>query len=191
MWFSMWQCWTMGVWYVVRERVVQERRAFPHRFLRIQHERQLLVFGPEQGERALCGDVVLRDHAGDVVPVVPDVPVEKMPVRNVLMGRVRRPGMAGGRKRDIRHVEAGQDLHDAGDRGGFRGVQFLHEAVRSGRMQDVRDQRVPPDEILRISGAAGHLVEGVDASDVLSNAHWNLPWRIRMRSCRKTPFCPR
>ena len=67
--------------------------------------------------------------------------VQKIAVGHVLMPRVHRPGMARRREAVLRHVEAGQHLHNAGD-GLRRGlVDGFDKSVRDGGMFDARIER--------------------------------------------------
>ena len=95
--------------------------------------------------------------------------VEQMTVRHVLVVRVHGPGVTGGGEGVLRHVEAGQDLHHAGDRLRSGGVHRLHEAVGNGGVLDAHIQRVPGHQILVIFGASGGLVKGVHPDLPFSN----------------------
>ena len=108
-------------------------------------------------------DLVLRDDGADVVAVVAHVAVEQKPVLYVLMPRVHAPGMAGGGKGYIRHVEAGEHLYDAGYFFRTGGIYILYEAVGDGGVLYAHIQRVARHTVLVVFGAAGHLVEGVHA----------------------------
>ena len=148
---------------VVGELLVQLGRAGLHGLLHVEHERQLLVFDLD-GAHGLHGrDLVLRDDGTDVVAVVAHVPVEQVPVGDVLVRRIHRPRVTGGRERDVGHVEAGQDLHDAGDLLRLADVDRLDEAVRDGRVLDPDEQRILRGQIIIVFCPAGRLVEGVDA----------------------------
>ena len=101
---------------IVRELLMQLRRALFHRFLHVQHKGVFLILHFDQPQGLSRRDLVLRDDGGDVVPVETDAVRQDQPVRHVLMGRVRGPGMARRRKIVLLlQVEAGQDLHDPGD----------------------------------------------------------------------------
>ena len=149
---------------VVGERLVQLRRAGLHGLLHVEHERQLLILDLD-GAHGLHGrDLVLGDDSADIVAVIAHVPVEQVPVGNVLMGRVHRPRVAGRGERDVRHVEAGQDLHNAGNFLGLADVDRLDEAMRNGRMLDSDEQRILRGQIIIVFCPAGRLVKGVDTN---------------------------
>ena len=148
---------------VVGERLVQLRRTGLHGLLHVEHERQLLILDLD-GAHGLHGrDLVLGDDSADIVTVIAHVPVEQVPVGNVLMGRVHRPRVASRGERDIRYVEAGQDLDNTGNFLGLADVDRLDEAVRNGRMLDSDEQRILRGQIIIVFCPAGRLVEGVDA----------------------------
>ena len=84
------------------------------------------------------------------------------------MGRVHRPRVAGRGERDVRHVEAGQDLHNAGDLLGLADVDRLDEAMRNGRMLDSDEQRILRGQIIIVFCPAGCLVKGVDTNLALA-----------------------
>ena len=98
---------------IPREILVNERRAFFHGLLHVEHKRKLVVFDLERAHALHGRDLVLRDDDCDVVAVVAHVAVQEVAVCNVLMSRVHRPGVARRRKAVLRHIEAGQHLHDA------------------------------------------------------------------------------
>ena len=149
---------------VVGERLVQLRRAGLHGLLHVEHERQLLILDLD-GAHGLHGrDLVLGDDSADIVAVIAHVPVEQVPVGNVLMGRVHRPRVASCGERDIRYVEAGQDLDNAGNFLGLADVDRLDEAVRNGRMLDSDEQRILRGQIIIVFCPAGRLVKGVDTN---------------------------
>lgn len=95
MWFSMWQCCTVGVSYqpstlmrpgsrlaphscrcggrvgedVVREFLVQQRGIGLHGLLHVQHEGIFLIFHAQRAQGLRGGDLILRDDGGDVIAV--------------------------------------------------------------------------------------------------------------------------
>ena len=139
---------------VVREVLVQLRRARLHRLLRVEHERQFLVFDPQRAHALHGRDLVFRDDDGHIVSVIAHMPVEQMPVGHVLMARIHRPRMTRRWERMLRHVEAGQHLHHAVD---LFGGGLVH-----GFDQPVRDLRVLDADIERL---AGHQIGAASAAD--------------------------
>ena len=149
--------------YVIRAAIVELWGAVLHGLLNVKHEGQLLVFHLQGADALIGGHLILGYNHGDVVAVVAHVAVEQKPVLNVLMPRVHAPGMAGGGKGYIRHVEAGEHLYDAGYFLRTGGIYILYEAVGDGGVLYAHIQRVARHTVLVVFGAAGHLVEGVHA----------------------------
>ena len=154
---------------VIGEGLVELGRAGLHGLLGVQHQGKLLILHLQSPDALHGGHLVFRDDHGHVVAVVADVPVQKMPVRHVLMTRVHGPGVTGGGEGVLRHVEAGQDLYHAGDRLRSGLIHRLHEAVGNGGVPDAHIQRVPGHQILVIFGASGGLVKGVHPDLPFSN----------------------
>ncbi len=169
---------------IVRIRLVEQRRAVLHRLLHVQHEGQLLILDLQRAHALHRRDLVLRDDDGDVVAVIAHVAVQKVAVRNVLMPRVHRPGVARRRKAVLRRIKAREHLHDAGD-GFCRGrVDGSDKSVRDGGVLDARIQRAGRHPILVVFRASGDLVERIHADLALSYlVHRSsslssvLPWR--------------
>ena len=69
--------------------------------------------------------------------------------------------MARGGEADIRHVEAGDDLHHAGELFGFGSIDSFHEAVGHGAVQHPGHQGAHRTQIGGVFGGAGDLVPGV------------------------------
>ena len=86
-----------------------------HGLLHVEHKREFLIFDLQRAHALHGRDLILRNDDRDVVAVVAHMAVQKMPVGNVLMAGVHRPRVTGRREGDVRHVEAGQHLHNAGD----------------------------------------------------------------------------
>ena len=70
---------------VVGEALVDLRRAVLHGLLYVEHEGQLVVFDLDQTRGLRGGDLVLRDHDGDVVTVIAHMDVQQTAVGDVLM----------------------------------------------------------------------------------------------------------
>ena len=149
---------------VVGESLMQLGRARLHGLLRVQNERQFLIFDLDGAHGLHGGDLILGDNGADIVAVIAHVLIEQMPVGNVLMRRIHRPRVAGGREREIWHVEAGQDLHDAGDLFGLADIDRLDKAVGDGGMLDPDEQCVLRGQIIIVFCPAGRLVKGVDTN---------------------------
>ena len=149
--------------YVIRAAIVELWGAVLHGLLNVKHEGQLLVFHLQGADALIGGDLILGYNHGNVVAVVAHVAVKQKPVLYVLMPRVHAPGMAGGGKGYIRHVEAGEHLYDAGYFLRTGGIYILYEAVGDGGVLYAHIQRVARHTVLVVFGAAGHLVEGVHA----------------------------
>ena len=139
-----------------------------HGLLHIQHEGQLLILHLQRPDALRGGHLVLRDDHRHIVPIVADVPVQKMAVRHVLVSRVHGPGVARRGEGMLRHVEAGQDPDHAGN--GLRPalVHVLHEAVGDGGVLDADIERVGGHPVFVVFGAAGGLVIGVHPDLALS-----------------------
>ena len=154
---------------VVGKGLVELGRTGLHGLLGVQHQGKLLILHLQSPDALHGGHLVFRDDHGHVVAVVADVPVQKMPVRHVLVSRVHGPGVTGGGEGMLRHVEAGQDLYHAGDRLRSGLIHRLHEAVGNGGVLDAHIQRVPGHQILVIFGASGGLVKSVHPDLPFSN----------------------
>ena len=141
-----------------------------HGLLGVQDEGQLLVLRLQGPEGLGRGHLILGDDGGDVVAVVPHMAVQQQPVRHVLVGGVRGPGVSRRGEGIIGHVEAGQDLHHAGDGLRLCGVDGLHIAVGNGGMQDPGHQGALIAQVRRVLGAARGFVIGVHAGDAFADA---------------------
>ena len=154
---------------VVGKGLVELGRTGLHGLLGVQHQGKLLILHLQSPDALHGGHLVFRNDHGHVVAVAADVPVQKMPVRHVLVSRVHGPGVTGGGEGMLRHVEAGQDLYHARDRLRSGLIHRLHEAVGNGGVPDAYIQRVPGHQILVIFGASGGLVKGVHPDLPFSN----------------------
>ncbi len=146
------------------------RSAVLHGLLDIQHERQFLVLHLQRPDALHRRYLILRDDHGDLVAVVADMAVEKHPVRHILMMGVRGPGMARRGERMIRHVEARQHPHHAGDGLGLGGVDGLDKTVRNGGMTDLHHQGAAVAQIVCILGPSGRLFIGIHPDYAFADA---------------------
>ena len=155
----------------VREFLVQQRGIGLHGLLHVQHEGIFLIFHAQRAQGLRGGDLVLRDDGGDVIAVKAHAGRQQQAVGDVLMVRIGRPRMACRGEFDLRHVKAGDDLHDALDLLGGARVDGLDHAVCDGRMQHARDERTAVTEVIAVLCAPGCLVECVHTADALANLH--------------------
>ena len=151
--------------------LMQLRRAVLHGLDLIKHERICLILHLDGPERLRGGNLVLRDNGRYIVAIIPNAIGQELPVRHILMVRIRGPRVAGGREPDVRHIEAGDDLHHALDRFRLGLVDAAHHPVGDRGVQNFCDQRVFTAKIVRVLRASRYLVECIDADDALSNAH--------------------
>ena len=79
--------------------------------------------------------------------------------------------MAGGGVLDLRRIEAGDDLHHAGDLLRLREVERFHQPVGDRAAHDLGDQAVRGAQIVGVFGPAGHFLVCVHAGDALSDSH--------------------
>ena len=154
---------------VVREFLMDLGRAVLHGLLYVQHERQLLILHLQRPDRLGGGHLVLGHHRGHLVAVVADVAVQQQAVCHILVGRVRGPGMARRGERNVRHVEAGEDLDHARNSLCRGGVDGLHVTVGDGGMTDLGHQGLPAAEVVHVLGAAGGLLIGVHPDDAFAD----------------------
>ena len=154
---------------VAGKALMQLGRTLLHGLLDIQHEGQLLILHLQRPHALHGGHLVLGDDHRHIVAPVPHMPVQQMAVGHVLMARIHRPRMARRGEGDVRHVEAGDDLHHPVDGLGGAGIHGLHEAVGDLRVLDAHIQCVPGHHILIILGTSCGLVEGVHPDLALSN----------------------
>ena len=168
---------------IPREIFVDAGRVGLHGLLHVEHKREFLIFDLQRAHALHGRDLILRNDDRDVVAVVAHMAVQKIAVGHVLMPRVHRPGMARRREAVLRHVEAGQHLHNAGD-GLRRGlVDGFDKSVRDGGMFDARIERTGRHPILIVFRASGDLVERIDADLAFSYlAHLST-------SCSEQPLC--
>ena len=117
---------------VVRPLLMDGSRPLRHGLLRLQQDGVFLVFHLDELQGVLSGELVLRHHGGDVVAVDAHPAVEQLPVGHVLVLGIHAPGMAGGGVLNVRHIEAGEHLHDPGQGLGGRDVHGLNPAVGNG-----------------------------------------------------------
>ena len=89
--------------------------------------------------------------------------IEQIPITHVLMVRVHGPRVTGGGERDVRHVKAGKDLHDARNFFRLGLVDGLYKAVRDRRMLDAHEQRLLRRKIVIVFCPPGRLVKSVHA----------------------------
>ena len=130
---------------------------------------QFLILHLQRPYRLHGGHLVLGNHSRHLVAVVTDMAVQQQPVRHILMGRIRGPGMARRWEGNVRYVEAGEDLYHARN-GLCRGsVDGLHVAVGNGGVADLGHQGLPATEVVRVLGAAGGLFIGVHPDDALAD----------------------
>ena len=153
---------------VARVLLVELGRTGGHGLLDIQHKGEGLVLHPHQLRGLGGGHLIVRHHHGHVVAVVAHMAAQQQPVRHVLVAGVCGPGVSGGGEAVLRHVEAGEDFHHAGDPLRRRSVDGLHQAVGHGRMDQPGDQRVGGAEVIGVSGAARGLVKGVHTDFALA-----------------------
>ena len=151
-------------------------RAFLHGLLGIQHEGQHVVLHLQRPHALIGSHLVLRDDHRHVVAPIAHVPVQQVPVRHVLVPRVHGPGMARRGERNVRHVEARQHLHHAGDGLRRRLVHRLHHTVGDVGVLNAHVQRIRRHPVLIVLGAPGGLVKGVYSDFALTYvAHVALP----------------
>ena len=148
---------------IARKLLVDERRVRLHRLLHVQHERKLLILDLQRAHALHRRYLVLCDDNGDIVSVVAHMAVEQVPVRQILMFRIHRPGMPRRWKAVLRHIEARQHLYNARDRLGCRNIHAFDESVRDGGMLDARIQRAGGHPVLVIPDASRYLVERIYA----------------------------
>ena len=159
---------------VVPAALLNLRRAVLHGLLRVQNKGQLLVFHPDGPDSLGRGHLILRDDHRHLVAVIADMPVQQLSVRHILVAGVQRPRMPRRGKCDVWHIEAGQNLHHAGDGLRRRGVHGLYKAMGNGGMADFHDQRAAVTEVVHVLGTACGLFIGVHALYALADAfaHW-------------------
>ena len=158
--------------YVIRAAIVELWGAVLHGLLCIQHERQLFIFHLDGANGLHRRDLIFRNDRAHIVAVVAHMPVQQIAVGDVLMSGVHRPRVARRRERDIRNVEAGEDLHHTLDLFRLAQIDRLHEAVRNCRVLDAHIQRIRRHQILIIFCSAGRLVKGVHTDFAVSyDAH--------------------
>ena len=160
---------------VVRVLVVDGRRPRGHGRLRVGVDGVLLIGHLDGLQGVLGGDLVLRHHHGDILPVDAHPLGQQLPVGHVLMGGLHAPGVAGGGILDVGYVKAGEDLHHPGHLLCLGEVHVLHHAVCNGAVEDPGHQDPLAPEIVGIFRPAGHLVQSVHPVDTSSNFHKSTP----------------
>ena len=148
--------------------LVKLGRPLLHGLLGVQHEGQHVVLHLQRPHALHGGHLVLRDDHRHIVAPVPHVAVQQMAVGHVLMARVHGPWMARRGEGDVRHVEAGDDLHHAIDGLGGSGIHGLHEAVGDLRVLDPDVQSTGRHPVLVVFCAAGHLIKGIHTGHAFS-----------------------
>ena len=134
-----------------------------HRLLHRKIGRIFLVFHLDRAAGALCRHLVYRHHGRDFIAKIAHAAVEQAPVCHILMRAFHRPGMAGGGKSDIRHIETGDHQLYPGHGCRRRGIDALDTAIGNAAVQDTRHQRARRAKICRIAGGAGHLIQRIHA----------------------------
>ena len=97
-----------------------------------RERRILLVLNFQKPLGVLAGNVVHTDDCSDVIPVQPHARIQQLPVCDILVRCLDAPGMPGSWKLDVRHVKAGDDLHDTGHLLRLRCIDGKHLAIRDG-----------------------------------------------------------
>ena len=156
---------------IMRKFLMKLRLAVLHGLLHVQNEGKLLVFHADLARGLRCGDLILRDHGRDIVAVIAHMAVQQAAVSDVLMRRLHRPRVTGGRELDVRHVEAGEDAHDARHLLCLGNIHGLDIAVGNGGADDSRDQCASVAQVVCVLCAACRFVESVNARDAFSNFH--------------------
>ena len=140
-----------------------------HGLLHIQHEGQLLILHLQRPDGLGGGNLVLRDDHRYVIAVVADMAVQQQPVRHVLVGGVRGPGMARCGKGDVGYVKAGQNTDHAGNALRRGGVDGLDKAVGNGGVADLGHVGAPVAQIVHVFGPSGGLFIGVHTDDAFAD----------------------
>ena len=97
-----------------------------------RERRILLILNFQKPFGALAGNVVHAYDCSDVIPVQPHARIQKLPVCDILVRCLDAPGMTGSWKLDVRHVKAGDNLHDTGHLLCLRCIDGKHLAIRDG-----------------------------------------------------------
>ena len=155
---------------IVRELLMNLGSAVLHGFLHIQHKGQFLILHLQGADTLGRRHLVLRDDHRHIISVITDMTVQQHAVRDVLVARVRRPGMARRREWDIGNVEAGQDPHHTGYGLRLRDVDGLYKPVGDGGMENFGHQGAAVAQIVHILGPAGGLFIGVHPGHAFSDA---------------------
>ena len=141
-----------------------------HGLLHIQDKGLFVVRYRHQSCRLGGGHLVFGHHHGHFVAVIADVTVQQQPVGHILVVGIGGPGMSGRREGDVRHIEAGENFHHAGNLFRLGGIHRAHHSVGNGRVDNPSDQCGAIAEVVRVFGAAGGLIKGVHAEFTFSYA---------------------
>ena len=155
---------------VARVLLVELGRVGLHGLLHVQDKGQLLIGDLYQPGGLGRGHLVFRHHHRHVVAVVADMAAQQQPVRHVLVGGVRAPGVARRGEVVLRHVEAGEDLHHPGDGLRLAGVDGGDHAVGHGGVDQAGHQGAAVAQIVGVFGPARGLVKGVHPDPALAYA---------------------
>ena len=141
-----------------------------HGLLHIQDEGQLVVADLHQTGRLGGGNLIFRNDNSHIVAVEADMAGEEQAVRHILVVGIGAPGMPGGGEIVFRHVEAGEDLHHAGDLHRLLQVDGGDHAVGHGGVDQPGDQCALVAQIVGVLCPAGGLVKGVHPDLALAYA---------------------
>ena len=144
-------------------------RAGLHGLLHVQHEGKLIILHLQGADALHSGHLILGDDHGDIIAVVAHMTVQQVAVSHILMAGIHGPGVARRGEAVLRHVEAGQYLHHAGDGLRRRLVDGLDEAVGDGGVLYAHIQRVARHTVLVVFCPPGGLVKGVHTDLALSH----------------------
>ena len=93
---------------------MEHRRPLRHRLLHCRNRRILFVFDFDCAQGLIARHLVLRNNCRNIVSVQTHAGIQKLPVADILMLKLRAPGMPRRRELVIRHVKARYDPHHAG-----------------------------------------------------------------------------
>ena len=100
---------------IIREGLMQLRRAVFHGLLHVQHKGKLFVFYLDGSHSLRGGDFILGNNGCHIISVKPHMIREQQSVFDILMRRVRGPGMSRRREIDFRNIKAGHHFDDTGN----------------------------------------------------------------------------
>ncbi len=150
---------------VARVRLMNERRPGAQRFFHRENGRQCLVLDFDEVERLFRDLLADGSDRGDAIAPVADFVIEDV----LVLGHRRGARMGRSVVEDARHVVVREHRLHAGKRKRLRRIDAPDPRVSDGAALDLGVQHARQRDVAGIPRLAGHLAQGVDALDAVTD----------------------